>query len=329
MADEFWKKWNTKIDELKRDMEAAGNDENSLLGLDQFDGKFSKYSEEIVELFGFGSTHLDKVALGACFRQFESITSGPYKHFVTRFNKQLKYETDIIKHLSLNSAMMASVKSLDQLDKSFLILYMAPPPTLKGMESSEIGKLYLRKRFHVISVNQKRFDSGNRSKIFDVVLSLHNDPSSTRTRALLAIFIIACHTQKPNPARPKKVWFETADDANQPLVKSCMSLMGCPDIDAAPPAMMKLLRENDVLRKAQTLPKENFPYLHDVGRGIKCGNCSKRGSGLTHKCPCGKAYYCNKECQAAHWKIHKPVHKMASAEKEATKGKEGKRTDNA
>ena len=48
-----------------------------------------------------------------------------------------------------------------------------------------------------------------------------------------------------------------------------------------------------------------------INNDTKCAKCSKSALDLGRillKCGrCKKVYYCNKECQKAHWKIHKPV----------------------
>jgi hypothetical protein len=40
----------------------------------------------------------------------------------------------------------------------------------------------------------------------------------------------------------------------------------------------------------------------------RCEQCDKTTSEKLQKCSaCRKVYYCNRECQVAHWKHHKPV----------------------
>jgi hypothetical protein len=61
-----------------------------------------------------------------------------------------------------------------------------------------------------------------------------------------------------------------------------------------------------------------MPYLSDACKGIKCGNCEKVGPQLM-KCPCGKVYYCNKDCLKAKWAEHKAEHRAVMARKSARK----------
>lgn len=64
---------------------------------------------------------------------------------------------------------------------------------------------------------------------------------------------------------------------------------------------------------------------HDNPYDASCSFCGKEDfATLLKKCPCKQAFYCNAECQTAHWKAHKktcPIQLKKKAEKAAAKTK--------
>ena len=44
---------------------------------------------------------------------------------------------------------------------------------------------------------------------------------------------------------------------------------------------------------------------HFLTTGRVCANCAVTRHRKMRRCPCGKAYYCGRECQKEHWRRHK------------------------
>ena len=49
----------------------------------------------------------------------------------------------------------------------------------------------------------------------------------------------------------------------------------------------------------------------------ECGLCQKTGDGLNACARCNVVYYCDRECQKLHWKLHKPNCASATAAPDA------------
>ena len=68
-----------------------------------------------------------------------------------------------------------------------------------------------------------------------------------------------------------------------------------------------------------------FNKEHGNPYDASCSFCGKEDfATLLKKCPCKQAFYCNAECQTAHWKAHKktcPIQLKKKAEKAAAKTK--------
>ena len=43
---------------------------------------------------------------------------------------------------------------------------------------------------------------------------------------------------------------------------------------------------------------------HFLTTGRVCANCAVTRQRKMRRCPCGKAYYCGRECQKEHWRRH-------------------------
>jgi len=165
----------------------------------------------------------------------------------------------------------------------------------------------------VMEVNKRKMDQADAIakkaiKLIRFVKILDRDDMG---RSLVAAFCQAClepsmlQDSSP-PHRPQAARFASFDYGTQlPMFQR----LGCSDVDSLhDPMFCKLLKENmNEIFATNMFKKKETPITTDYFRGIVCGSCGKAGQ-VGKKlmgCSCGDAYYCNRECQLAHWKNHK------------------------
>jgi hypothetical protein len=212
---------------------------------------------------------------------------------------------------AVTSTVIEQIKALSEKDYALLILPEEELEILPGGASTRI--------FIAFTVDLKKFHCGRKYNVFTQLQEVYCDPLQSRQKNILSTFVLSClepyvllpNTPQTYPsARPRQVLLESTVDLKDPQVCIFLSMMGCPQVEAASPALLALLNETreDVMEKSSRLAFAFAPHLGDYVLGIKCGNCETIGSKLK-KCPCGKAYYCSTECQRAQWRVHKSEHK--------------------
>jgi hypothetical protein len=157
---------------------------------------------------------------------------------------------------------------------------------VKGQSSKHVGTVHERKT----------------NQVFEQVQALVCDPSESRQKNLLSIFVLSClepfvfpggPPQSARASRPRRVLLDKASDANDAQVQLFLSMMGCisDNVEAADPRLLALLYASRVELATQTskkmCTKEDKPHLWDLTQNITCSNCQKVG------CTCRKAYYCS------------------------------------
>lgn len=92
---------------------------------------------------------------------------------------------------------------------------------------------------------------------------------------------------------------EVMDESWSHLVGMLMKMMG---LDAK----SKKARAATASSSQSTGQEVSAQALVELGDDSQCHNCRKALTGVPKKCSaCGKAYYCNRECQKGDWKRHK------------------------
>jgi hypothetical protein len=211
---------------------------------------------------------------------------------------------------AVTSTVIQQVKACPQKDFALLILQDDEIKALPGGGSSRV--------FLAFTVDLQKFHCGRKKNVFTQLQEVYCDPLQSRQKNVLSTVALSCLEpyvlmsnipQTYPSARPRQVLLESTVDSKDPQVRMFLSMMGCPKVEAATPALLVLLNEtlDDVKKKSCHLAFEFAPHLVDHLLGIQCGNCDTIGSELKI-CPCGKAYYCSTECQKAQWKMHKIEH---------------------
>jgi hypothetical protein len=79
-------------------------------------------------------------------------------------------------------------------------------------------------------------------------------------------------------------------------------------VNAAEPDPIIALKESASYIDQMRANVETFlsTCTHFFRTGRICANCSTMVSRKMRRCPCKGAYYCGRECQKAHWAVHKP-----------------------
>jgi MYND finger len=252
--------------------------------------------------------------------------------------------------MQVTSELIARVKALPQLpNKAFIVTRDKNEANLEDISRAGVplGSLYF-----VFTVDMERYHEKTQGEAADDVPGSSNLPifnlrhcpgfpinEMNHTKRLINSFATSClqspllfedtaqhedesRSSGPTAYRPSLVLFETKDDAEHPQVQLFLTMMGMESKNIqAMTDEMKTMLEDSMDKSAndddRVFPRSEFPNLNDMCRGIMCGNCRKTGPKLL-KCACGKAYYCNKECQRIVWEEHKQKHNQIMLTKKKT-----------
>ena len=244
----------------------------------------------------------------------------------------------------LNSKTLEAVKALHETRKTFLVFYYQPLMTPREFQEASNGRVQFRNLeaadalwrnkllFRAVEVDMQRFNKGKTNKIFREVQAAACNATDSAEKNLLSTFAVAClepyekpfraaQTKNPHASRPKTVLFASDEHATHPQVTTFMAMMGCEHIGVANARLLKLLGQH-----VETQPvrdpfyKKTTPHLYDSFAGNKCGKSGKVGPTLK-KCPCGKAYYCSRDCQKEMWPTHRADHNKVMEKKQKKKKK--------
>jgi len=225
----------------------------------------------------------------------------------------------------ITSAVIDKIKSLPEKDTAvYLFRDNNAIDTLKKMDSDEMNtqmKSFIDDSIFIcaVEVNMKRFNSGARKKLFKRIGTTAS--SDSVQKVILGTFVKMCMSpydifglRKSNIAsfRPRTVFLEDNDDANQPQVKAFLNMMGCSEVSKIDPIIAILAEEQreDYKKTDRVVPKgcSDFPFTRAMEKNLVCFGCGKVDPNAM-QCPCRKIYFCNKECQKMHWSKHKKDHK--------------------
>lgn len=226
----------------------------------------------------------------------------------------------------VTSNVIEKITALPTDDTTVLIV---PYAFLPSTESTAMGPIPFMPGIHdrspvrVFTVDMDRFRSGETTMVFDQIQALFCGPKEARQKDLVAAFAATClhpyvhmrgQKQTHPAARPTKVLLTPTDSNDAHVLLFLKTMMGVEDVEEADLSLLNLLNntwdEVNARSCRHLMPFDKMPAMHDMALGVKCMNCDKIGAGVK-ACPCGKAWFCGKECQRKKWPEHKKDHKLA------------------